>query len=233
MFPSLWELNMCDLRLYETVNWESEGTGFADLSYCLPEEAVSTFRNLALLDQKMNQLRIRSLDNVVTDGLMSTRNALHHQLLSLSTFEQLGAVQRKHTHRAIYEILRLTCVLYSNAVMLGLPPHNGWHVEYCGRLRWLLSLSTMESRKENTRNLMVWAAIVGGMASYHTSHFDFFKGMIADMIADYDKFSWKAVRNQIQKFVWSDEACSQGAELVFEALGYSIHSSETTELRAG
>lgn len=223
--PRSWEADLTLLRFSQTLQMplsSPSGLGFVFFApRGLPAHATKIFVNLSRLDVAMNHFRdqdTEDTDDRYSASLLGTRNAIHHDLLSLPHWEDLDDETKSKSYTATYEICRITCILYSNTVLMGLPPHSGWHINIVTRLRMLLELSSSGQWSKETMPLLTWALFVAGIASYRTPHRGFFERHLRDTLLKRGISSWKTVRQGLLEFIWSDSACGVGAAVLWDAL---------------
>jgi hypothetical protein len=197
----------------------SPGMGFSRLTDLLSTESIQMFMDVALLDSAMEYWRTREVLGSRLLHLMEVRNAVAHRLLSMPSWDDLDGVQQRMTDRTAYEICRLTCVIYSNAVFFSMFPHSGWHVRLTGRLRWLLSFFPTTCFEDTAmESLILWCNTIGAIASYQTKHFDFFRDSIREVLTKREIHSqedWIKLCVTFDEFVWSKHACELGVRMIW------------------
>lgn len=208
-----------DLSLYTTA--KSAGEGFVVVADLLSKKSLPVFRELSILDRIMAQYRHLETSSQEMMEILSTRNAGVHALLSLPEWEDLDPVERKKTHRTVYDVCRLTCAIYVNAVIIGFPPHSKWHIRLCGRLRWLHE-STLTRWPVVASEVLLWSLTVGSIAAFVSPHREFFELALQRAIFAADISKWSQVHHVLRKFVWDAHACQQGVAMLRERLGDTI-----------
>ena len=193
------------------------GVGFSSPALGLPFNAVITFTDLALVDRIMAIYEC-ALRGCIVPLLLAARNTSVHRLLSLPAREGFNESDGKRTDLITYEISRIACIMYSNAILLGLPPHNGWHRMFVERLRTLLELVDFKEWAESAWSLLTWACFVGGIASYRTPHRRFFESFLRNLLLRFALRTWRSVRERLEGFIWADGACEHGAAVLWDAM---------------
>ena len=201
-----------------TPNGSEPGWGFAHIPGGLPAKAVITFRNLAALDQLLSHYRQPDAAETKLGELMNVRNDLLHKLLSLPAWEEIEEALRETSYEATYEVARLTTVLYSNSVLLALPPHNLWFERGVRRLRRVLEVSNLQLWTEDATSLLTWSLLIGGIAAYRTRDRKFFEQRLRETLLTHGGLSWPAVKQRLKEFMWVDSACEYGAAILWDAL---------------
>ena len=179
------------------------------------------FINVSVIDVTLSQCQGQQISKQEYQDLLNTRYAAHRDLLSLPSWKDLDEATKLCSHSARYETCRLTSILYSNAVLLGLPPHTGWHRNLVCRLRMLLELCSFNEWAESSAELLTWALFVGGIASYRTQDRNFFEHYLSDILVRSQTRFWPKVRHGLQEFIWSDSAYEHGAAVLWDSLDLS------------
>ena len=223
MFPCFWDASPSNIFPGSGAivpDKSVPGRGFSEIAGGLPTQAVTTFRNLAIVDELMIQYRHPQLTNSNFEDLMNVRNATLYQLMSLPSWDELNEFEKGNSYAAIYEVCRSTAVLYANAVILALPPHSEWHKPVIEHLRRLLEISSLHLWTEDASTLLIWSLFVGGIASYGTPDRKYFERCLRGTLLEGNRISWSAVRQNLKEFLWADSACEHGAAILWDALGF-------------
>jgi hypothetical protein len=221
MCPNFWEgafAKLLPLPLMNTPNGFAPGRAFSQIAGGLPDQAVAIYQKLAIVDLLMSQHRQPRATESDFDKLMGARSETLHELLSLPAWQNMVDAQKATSYEATYEICRLTTVLYSNAVIVGLPPHTGWHKPIVKRLRQLLEASNLHLWSGDLSKLLIWSLFIGGIAAYRGPSRAFFESYLNEVLLAQDVVSWPVVRQGLKDFLWSDSACEQGAAVLWDAL---------------
>ena len=224
-FPCFWDVEVnvfLDSGIYGGICKRPPGRGFFNIPGDLPPSAVTAFTDLALVDLMMTRHNYAPRESFVP-MLLAARNASIHRLLCVPAWEDLKGFEKERTDLIAYEVCRVTAILYSNAVLLGIPPHNGWHKMFIERLRILLEVSKCTTWAEDVSGFWVWALFVGGITSYRSPHRSFFKNALHELLLSLGLPSWQSVRSRLQEFLWSDAACEHGAIVLWDTLGLDEH----------
>ena len=177
------------------------------------------FLDFATLDVVMSKARLQELSEDTLQHIQTVRNSVGHRLVSLPSWDDLGPDERKSIDSRAYELSRLTCVIYQNAVMFSLFPHRGWQNGLTGRLRWLISLDDRKSTaNRGLDNLVIWCLCIGAIASYEGTNSEYFRKTLRERLSErYEDPSKQllAVTAVLHTFVWSNEACDMGLQMVW------------------
>ena len=208
-FPCFWPMDVLQTlsRQRQSISPDRLGSGHAFSSTVggLPPDALETLLNLVAVDNIMSRFN-ESLSDAM-ERLLSLRNAALHMLISLPTWSELSVEAKEGRHSSIYDICRLTSVIYATAVMLGMPPHLGWHVVLAARLRSLLETVALDQWREDASDLLMWSLFIGGLASYRSEHRVYFEETLRGVLRRRDLASWPSVRSILHGYLWSDSAC--------------------------
>jgi hypothetical protein len=196
------------------------GQGFVLVPGGLPGDIASTLTGLSLVDQLMSQCGQQRLEDAELRMLLSGRNAFQHRLLSLPAWNELNQAERGNSYLATYECCRLASILYSNAVLLGLPPHTGWHMRLVSKLKTLLEISNLQGWAEDTAPLLIWTLTIVGIASHWTGDQKFFEDLLRDTLAKNNVSTKSGVRAILGDFLWTENACGQGAMVLWDAIDF-------------
>ena len=184
----------------------------------LPGSAISVLVCLATVDRYMAARHNKALEKEEENLLVMSRNTIQHRLLSLPSFEDLSESETEGTDPVGYEICRLTAVIYSNAVILGLPPHTRWHEVLAKRLRALLESNQSSSVVVEVSDLLIWALCVGGLAAWRTPEREFFESALRNATRKRKLLTWVKVERVVEDFLWSQSACKHGAAMIWLSL---------------
>lgn len=121
----------------------------------------------------------------------------------------------------VYECCRLIGILYSTAVILGLPPHVGWHLQLCAQIRRHLEACDMEELSGDARGLLIWISFVASIAAYGSEYQDFFFSALRSVLEIEGLESRLEAEHVLKGYLWSSYTCGEGGALVWEALGLS------------
>ena len=150
--------------------------------------------------------------------VLCIRNSAIHSTLSLPPWEELSISDNGETDFALYEACRITAVIYSNAVLLGMPTHSGWHQNFVGKLRGVLQATDLSALAEYSPDVLVWILFIGAISSYRTPHRCFFETSLRDALLLTGMVSWHSVRHCLGEFLWSEDACEHGAAVIWDAM---------------
>lgn len=203
---------------------ELPGLGYQALaSEGLPLYAVECLVLLSSIDRLLAECH--SPSNLDHTSLVNARNTAQHQILSLPAWEELEDAEKRDTAPIIYECCRLTALLYSTAVIFGMPPQTNWHLKIVRQIRQLLELTDFDSWSKPHAPLLIWSLFVAGIAAYRSPERKFFEQALERVLRKSHLATWIEVERVIARFVWSDIACAHGAAVLWDALGVNEVSS--------
>ena len=199
---------------------ERTGGGLAGLiADRLPKQALEALNMLSMVDLDLALSRQQRLSNRDYVLLIAARDACHHRILSLPCFDDLPETEQYRSYRTLYEVYRITAILYSNAVIFPISARYEWHENLLLQLREVLESPGFSHWLYDPSGIGVWALFVGGIAAYRTQHFEFFKGLLRTVLLAIGLRSYDDTLKILMRFVWSDSACELGAAMVWESLG--------------
>ncbi|KAK3649660.1 hypothetical protein LTR56_006843 [Elasticomyces elasticus] len=219
-FPCTWQLHdsvLCSYSVLGPLARHTPGHGFFTKVPVGMPASMSVLVRLATVDRYMSERRGKLWDEDEAYQVISSRNAAQHALLSLPDLTDFGPRDVHGTQVLMYGICRLTAVIYSNAVILGLPPHSGWHTALVKRLRRLLEVCRI-SNPDEASDLLVWSVCVGGLAALGSPHRCFFETFLKDIVRTRKLLMWRDVQIILEDFIWSDAACRDGAGTMWLAV---------------
>jgi hypothetical protein len=221
-FDCWWQPQETILRSHNMLRSKGGNTPgkafFARVPGGLPPKALAVFVRIATIDRHMATRRGKDLEKSEENEVVRTRNAVQHSLLSLPEFAALDADESKGTHPMMYELCRLTAVIYSSAVIMGVPPHLGWHTVLVKRLRKMLEACKLEECKDEESDLLVWSLCVGGLAAWRSPHRTFFETSLKEVVHRRKLSNWQKVERIVEDFLWSEAACKHGAAMLWLSL---------------
>ena len=183
----------------------------------MAERVIKTYRSVAVLNYVMSRMSRSRLEVADIQAIMRVRNGLMHDLLSVSPWSGLPDTERRRFSKSIYEVTRLTSVLYACAVLLGLPFTSGWHIKILSQIRQAWEHRPCDWQTE-VPELVLWCLCVGGIAARHTTHRAFFEDALLRSYHQDSHGSWLPVREGLQRFLWSDVACGDSAQTLWGSL---------------
>ena len=116
-----------------------------------------------------------------------------------------------------YELSRLACLLYSNAVLLGLPPDNGWHQRLVQRLVGVFEVSNLDQDGSFYR-LQFWSLFTAAIAAYGLPERSFLESQLREAISKHRIYHYNAAQAILRDYLWSDDACGMGAADLWKCL---------------
>lgn len=226
VLPDEWcrpALDICDERP------PLPGGGFADLPGGLPPTALSVLTEVAYTDKVLAESNVKDHP---TNPVQRVRLATCQRLLSLPSWDEMEdegdppdhnaydtpsqTDYRGKSHRAVYEICRLTCVIYANACFFPLPPHNGWNIRLTSRAMDLLDMANFDMWTLEIEGLYLWVLIICGMAAFDTMNRQWFENALGSY-ARRRSLSIDYTLGQVRRFAWSDSVCEAGAIELWDA----------------
>lgn len=151
-------------------------------------------------------------------ALLDNTDWAGHRLASMSSFEE---DEGQEFHEVVWnEICRLTTLLYIDLVAFPTPPQAGVKDTLSRLLLNQLSiLAEYEywTELEESRTLVQWAAMIGGIAAWGLDLQDAYTDFIADSFAYEDAMSWDELRQRMSRYLWVDIVCDKPAKGLWEA----------------
>lgn len=185
----------------------------------LPSAALEVYDRICLLDVLLPFCRSLRRGDAEYDVLLMARSGFYHRLLSSPSWDELPESGKCVRSRAIYELCRVTVLLYSSAVIYPMPPQSGWHLKRLECMRAVLTSYTVRETPISDDSLLVWCLCVGGVAAFRTSQRYFFQTFLKGTLHRLSLTSSSAVRKINRRFLWSDDACARGAAVLWDAIG--------------
>ncbi|KAK5695012.1 hypothetical protein LTR17_024696 [Elasticomyces elasticus] len=219
-FPCTWQLHdsvLCSYNVLRPLARRTPGHGFFTKIPGACPASMSVLVRVATVDRYMSERRGKAFDEKQESQLISSRNAAQHALLSLPNVTEFSHDNVHGTKVLMYGICCLTAVIYSNAVILGLPPHTGWHTLLVTRLRRRLEVC-QGLKVDEASDLVVWSVCVGGLAALGSPHRCFFETFLKDIVKVRKLLTWRDVQTILEDFMWSDAACRDGAGTMWLAV---------------
>ena len=220
IYPCWWDVEVTDLYgLLEGSPYKSAGQGFSRLEKHFPPSSLRVLRDFATLNSIMSHARLQELKQDTLQHIIAVRNCIGHRLSSLPSWDDLDEEIRETMDSRAYELSRLTCVIYQNAVMFTLSPHRGWHNGLASRLRWLLALGgSRTDETDELTGLVLWSLFIGAIASLQGLNSDFFRNNLRGLLSE--RYAAPSehlltVKAALHEFVWSNEACDAGFQVIW------------------
>nr|OQO19917.1 hypothetical protein B0A51_10532 [Rachicladosporium sp. CCFEE 5018] len=185
----------------------------------LTPRSLSILMQLSAVNERLKHETVQNAETAPEPDphLLRLLHKLQHQLLSLPNWDDLDSREQKASVRHVYDCVRLAAVIYSNAVLLALPHHTGWHTALSHRLRDLIDLN--DWRDDMTMYpVLPWVLTVGGIAAYRSQDRVFYEETLTELLQIMDSPSWKAVERTLGGFLWSRQACKHGAAMLWQGL---------------
>lgn len=222
-FANYWEPHPAIIAQHNSLlssHGNSAGRGFFTRIPCgLPAKSLAVFVRLATVDRYMAENSGHYETDEAYRRMMNTRNAVHHSVLSLLPWDMLDDVERRSTSSAVYECCRTAAVLYSCAVLYGLPHHLNWQARPVEHLQELVASGRHELRE--APEVLLWTLCIGALATLSSHGRAFFDRNLAELCEQGDgtyRWSFAECRVIVEDFLWSRRACGDGAAIVWAAL---------------
>jgi hypothetical protein len=148
-------------------------------------------------------------------ALLNRRVKVHHAVLSLPTADE-ACVQEDQ--RSIYECCRFSAILYSTAVLFPSPPSKRTLPRIASMMKTTIEDFKLETCFEGGGKLLVWALLLGGIASEGTLERVWFLRRLKPLLAMEGIVQWRLLTDLVDRFLWMDSACEDGALGVWEEL---------------
>lgn len=212
-----WETLVYPRPNMQSSSTRAPGIGFETLiPNSLPKELVDSLLMVATVNEMMyDDAVVQTLGHRL---LRDARSAVHHRLLCVSTWDELQLDHRGNLDRVSYECCRLTAIMYSNAVLLGIPPQTGWLDRLIPRLKEVLESTDMPVQAKRCPLLFAWVLALGGIISLPLGDEAYFGRRLKPILHASGLRSWQAVKEALSCFLWSDRACGRGAAALWTSM---------------
>lgn len=227
-FPWLWPvdpfilLESSEFLTFGNAPCPSE-SGFAELGIHLAAQARYCFYSLSCIDLLMAETRRRRLSDSEAKILITSRNTVHHRLLSMAAQDIFDGTESARFSAAVYECCRLTCLVYCQCVVFPVPSWTAGLRGPLAELRNILKLLAAGSAHQDLWPVMLWASLVGSVAVLHTPLRSVFMKTLKDVSTKLQAQSLYDILAIARNFVWSDSAGEQGAAIVCELCGIETY----------
>lgn len=160
------------------------------------------------IKQYMNGIMI----NTNLSDLMDMRSTVQHRLLSLPAFQDtLGEMQQDY----IYEVYRLSLLLYSIAVIYPIPVQKNIRHRLVVELQNALNKSSSSVCWRQFPEGLFWPLYFGAIAASHTPERQWFIEQICNLNITLGLKTWIDARDIMNSFLWLDSACEPGGKVVW------------------
>ena len=229
-FPWLWHIDASVLtqhRDYSTIAdaMPAVAIGFVELGNYLPADAISIFRDLAIVDQTLEHTRTHRLQDVDLDILITARDTAHHRLLNLPPWSEIGEPERQKIDDFVYECCRLTCILYVHTVISPLLPGCPGILQPLAELNALLELNQSRFDEVSISGMILWSLFIGGLAAFRTRHRKFFIYTLREYVSTHHIASSQHARKISRAFLWADCALLQGTSVIWDFMGFDSETA--------
>ncbi|CAK1364422.1 unnamed protein product [Cercospora beticola] len=188
---------------------------FGDVPGSLPREMLDALQQLAALDILFSRTDFTNVDKRTMYQLKMLRNIVEYDMICLRSWKELSEVSRESSYCAVYEIVRIVSLLYCQAVILGLPPHSGWHLKLLEELRDVVELSrVLEWSTEQGLDLLVWALCIAGIGALGSKMEVFWANMFGQATRLRSLHDRSSIRDVAKQFLWQDAVCGKGLDML-------------------
>ena len=160
-----------------------------------------------------------ALDNYQCGGrvpklfdIIAARNTVQHQLLSIPA----SPSRLPGPDECIYDTCRFAALIYSDMVLFALPPAAGVKPRLANKLRRALDCCTMQLCWDSHSHLLLWAVVLGGIASWSTPNRLWFVSQVQALSTRLAFDCWESCKNILSTYLWWDPVCDQPAIKLWE-----------------
>lgn len=196
---------------------QAAGQGFASIAGSLPPELLDAVLNAAATDLILSRYEYEPLLDPARIEIL--RCATQYRLLALPKWTQLQSQDNLRFDEKVYESCRLTAILYSNAVVLALPPHTGWHLRLCVQIRQLLRDCDMTELSRKAPGLLIWTLFIAALAAHKTPDHGHFVSLLRPALVRESLWTRSATEQVLEQFLWARKACGHAVEDLWAAVG--------------
>jgi hypothetical protein len=125
-----------------------------------PKNTASTATTTSTTNPSRSRSPATHLLPVTMQSLTHARNAIHHALISLPAANGLWGVQY-----ALYDVSRISALIYSDLVLFPLPAETGVRGRYAALLRAAMDCVTLHAGWREEGLLLLWGCVLGGVAA--------------------------------------------------------------------
>ena len=170
-------------------------------------------------------------------SLVLARNDVHHSLLGLPPANSLWGREF-----ALYEVLRIAGLIYSDLVLFPLPAETGVRGRYARMMREGMGGGRMEGLGKEEAGVVLWGCLLGVVAAAETRDVEFLQTDVDELktgevtLGDRDWFvgkvrmcaetlgvglsqglkGWSEIREVCRKYLWWDDVCDPVGRGVWE-----------------
>ncbi|KAF2215143.1 hypothetical protein CERZMDRAFT_94562 [Cercospora zeae-maydis SCOH1-5] len=186
---------------------------FDDVPGGLPRKMLDALQQLAALDILFSRSDFARVDKKTIFQMKMLRNIVEYDMICLRSWKELTDVGRDSSYCAVYEIVRIVSLLCCQAVILGLPPHSGWHLKLLEELRDHIELSRyFEWSTEQGLDLLVWAMSIAGIGALRSKAEAFWANMFEQTTRLRGLQGPTSVRDVVKQYLWQDATCGKGLD---------------------
>jgi hypothetical protein len=193
-----------------------KGSGFQPfLQMGLTKEIYEVLLQLNENSSMVEALYTGTLRQPNLRALLNRRVKSHHAVLSLPTADEAFISEDQ---RSIYECCRVGAILYSTAVLFPSPPSKRTLPKIASQLKSVIEDFRLETCFDGGGKLLIWALLLGGIASEGTLERVWFLRRLKPLLAMEGVLEWRLLTDLVERFLWMDSACEDGALSVWEEL---------------
>lgn len=197
---------------------EESASGFTDL------HNLRFFPELSDLLPKIRHYSqvVEQLQNGVTPpNMMGNRNWVIHRMLSLPSAETIIKETRFVSEKFertvfVYEVCRLTCLIYSIHVIFPTPRSRSPRERLLPLLKEAILKVDLESADQvkPLKEMLVWCLVIGGIAATGREERMWYISELKMLLTGLGMIDWQwsQLRVVLRRFAWVDVACDPGGE---------------------
>lgn len=166
------------------------------------EEYIELIGMMCVLLTGLDQYQRETASAPSLPALVRARTAVQHRLTSIRPVDMLQATPDQR----IFEICRITLLIFSNMVFFPLPQTTGVNVRLVTNLRFAINTTIAQPWIHQT-DLVTWALMIGGIAAETTKHRRWFVLTFQDKLVWHVE-DWDEVQMVLEGYLWWDYTCA-------------------------
>jgi hypothetical protein len=212
------------------------GTGFASLDL-IDVSLANTLRSAGEVTVALDHHQENRPNRPLLTDLVNAANQTHHELLSI------GSGMPPYPTRTDYlrEICRLAGLIYSDIVLFPLPPTTKVRPRLAGDLRSAVDRYEQLEGARTSHNylahstgdqslLLIWALMLGGLATLHTLEHGYFIGKLRDHIRMLPYANnWPAFSDLLNTYLWWDYIFKEPASMLWIEVVRGLNENRPSE----
>jgi hypothetical protein len=216
-------MTLNEIFVYETRDVENNFSQLCKIGFTL--ELVEIFQAMKVYTSILEEYLDGSILQPDLVKFCDQRNLIQHHLMSLPSANELSG--KSHQERQIYEVCRISGIIYNTAVIFPLP----------GLATPLPALSRISKRFLQTCDLnlylslpdvvdiFLWAIILGGVASTDTHEKAWFVESLKRLAAAAHLSQWYDIKQSLKRILWLDSACDRAGKQLWSEVEQGLPSS--------